>query len=181
VALVTIGVAILYFVQAVQLGRVFYEHGVASPAAISLHVTLASVGVVAGGIVFARLGGMPMSTRFALMLACLGIGYAGLGLAPGLRLALASALVAQFGNGLAIPMLIGWALEKFGPKHRGRGMGIWGACFFAGTFLSPPLLTGMSQLAGSFLAAVAWFGGLCLFLALLVFVLRARRIVAPIR
>jgi MFS family permease len=181
VALVTVGVSILYFVQAVQLGRVFHEHGVASPAAIGLHVTLASAGVVLGGIVFARLVSVPMPTRFALMFACLGIGYVGLGLAPGAGMVLASALVAQFGNGLAIPMLIGWALEKFGAAHRGRGMGIWGSCFFAGTFLSPPLLTEVTRLAGSFLGAVAGIGGFCLLLAGILMLLRGHRILAPIR
>jgi hypothetical protein len=94
---------------------------------------------------------------------------------------LASALVAQFGNGLAIPMLIGWALEQFGAAHRGRGMGIWGSCFFAGTFLSPPLLTGTERLAGSFLGAVAGIGVFCLLLACLLATLRGRRTVAPIR
>jgi MFS family permease len=181
VALVTVGVSVLYFVQAVQLGRVFHEHGVDSPAAIGLHVTLASAGVVLGGIVFARIGKLAMSTRFALMFSCLGIGYTGLGLAPGGGMVLASALVAQFGNGLAIPMLIGWALEQFGAAHRGRGMGIWGSCFFAGTFLSPPLLTGTERLAGSFLGAVAGIGVFCLLLACLLAMLRGRRIVAPIR
>lgn len=181
VALVTVGVSILYFVQAVQLGRVFHEHGVGSPAAIGLHVTLASAGVVLGGIVFARLAGVSMQTRFALMFACLGIGYAGLGLAQGAAMVLASALVAQFGNGLAIPMLIGWALEKFGAAHRGRGMGIWGSCFFAGTFLSPPLLTAVTGIAGSFLGAVAGIGVFCLFLAGVLMLLRGRRIPAPIR
>jgi MFS family permease len=41
VALVTIGVSVLYFVQAVQLGRVFYEHGVGAPAARSQGVAVA--------------------------------------------------------------------------------------------------------------------------------------------
>ncbi|MFL6631909.1 MAG: MFS transporter [Massilia sp.] len=182
VALVTIGVSILYFVQAVQLGRVFYEHGVASPAAIGLHVTIASAGVVLGGIVFTRLGGMRMPSRFALMFASLGIGYAGLGLAPTAGTALACALVAQFGNGLAIPVLIGWALDRFGAVHRGRGMGIWGACFFVGTFLSPPLLTALTDLTGSLLGAVAGVGACCLVLAGVVFALRGRQPgLAPIR
>jgi MFS family permease len=175
VALATIGVSVLYFIQAVQLGRVFFEHGVASPAAIGIHVTIASAGVLLGGVVFGRMGALPMPARFCLMLACLGIGYLGLGLAPTAGVVLAFALVAQFGNGLAVPMLIGWALEKFGAQHRGRGMGIWGAGFFVGTFLSPPLLTAMTGLAGSFLGAVAAAGGLCLVLAAAVFMLRGRR------
>jgi hypothetical protein len=155
---------------------------VASPAAIGLHVTIASVGVVLGGIVFTRLGGMRMSARFALMFASMGIGYAGLGLAPTAGTALACALVAQFGNGLAIPVLIGWALDKFGAAHRGRGMGIWGACFFVGTFLSPPLLTALTDLTGSLLGAVAGVGACCLVLAGILFALRGRQPgLAPIR
>jgi uncharacterized membrane protein len=43
------------------------------------------------------------------------------------------------------------------------------------------MLTGMSRLAGSFLGAVTAIGGLCVFLAGLVFVLRERHIVVPIR
>jgi hypothetical protein len=53
-------------------------------------------------------------------------------------------------------------------------MGLWGACFFVGTFASPPLLTGMTRLAGSFLGAVAATGVICLVLAGLVFALRRR-------
>lgn len=174
VALVTIAVSVLYFVQAVQLGRVFYAHGVGSPAAIGVRVTIASAGVALGGVVFGRLGSLGMPARFSLMLASLGLGYLGLGLAPNAGTVLACALVAQFGNGLAIPMLIGWALERFGARHRGRGMGIWGASFFVGTFASPPLLTAVTSLAGSFLGAVTATGALCLVLAGLVFLLRAR-------
>jgi MFS family permease len=172
VAIVTIAVSVLYFVQAVQLGRVFYEHGVASPADIGLHVTLASGGVVLGGLMFGRMPGLAVPLRFCLMLLTLGIGYAGLGLASSAKMALAFALVAQFGNGLAIPTLIGWSLDKFGARHRGRGMGIWGASFFVGTFLSPPLLTGMTALSGSFLGAVLATGGVCLACACLAFVFR---------
>ncbi|CAN7445449.1 MFS transporter [Massilia sp. LjRoot122] len=172
VALVTIGMSVLYFVQAVQLGRIFHEHGIASPASISLYVTLASTGVVLGGIVFARMTGLSLPARISLMLLTLGIGYTGLGLAPNAGSALAFALVAQFGNGLTIPTLIGWALDKFSLEHRGRGMGVWASSFFIGTFLSPPLLDAVIVMSGSFLAAVAATGVLCVVLACLVFVMR---------
>lgn len=172
VALVTIAVSVLYFVQAVQLGRIFFEHGIDSPARISLFVTLASAGVVAGGLVFGRIAALPVSTRFCLMLFALGFGYVGLGFAPGAMSALGFALLAQFGNGLAVPLMIGWSLDKFGAEHRGRGMGIWGACFFAGTFLSPPMLSGVTALSGGFLHAVAGTGVIAIVLAVAVLLMR---------
>lgn len=171
ISLVTIGMSVLYFVQAVQLGRIFNEHGIGSPASISLYVTLASIGVVLGGIVFARISGLSLRARMSLMLLTLGIGYLGLGLAGSAGAALAFALVAQFGNGLTIPTLIGWALDRFGVEHRGRGMGFWASSFFIGTFLSPPLLDAVITVSGSFLFGVAATGGLCIVLACIVFAL----------
>ena len=54
--------------------------------------------------------------------------------------------------------------------------------FFVGTFLSPPLLTALTGLAGSLLGAVAGVGAACLALAGVVFALRGRQPgPAPIR
>jgi hypothetical protein len=113
VALVTIGIAILYYIQAVQLGRMFGDHGATTPAQISVYVSIASLGVILGGWTYSHLGNLPIRARFALIFLALGIGYTGIGLAPTLPITLAFALVAQFANGLTIPTLVGWALGKF--------------------------------------------------------------------
>jgi MFS family permease len=52
VGVTTILVSIVYFLQAVQHGRIFAELGVSTPARISLIVTLASMGTVLGGFWF---------------------------------------------------------------------------------------------------------------------------------
>lgn len=154
----TLGMAILYYVEAIQLGRVFAEHGIASPARISLYVIAASVGTVLGGVVFPRMSRLDAKMRFSAVLVAYAIGYCGLGLAPTAVTALAAALIAQFGNGMAIPVMIAWALDRFGAKRRGRGMGTWMACFFAGSFFSPPFVSVVQLSSGSFLVAVTFIG-----------------------
>jgi MFS family permease len=158
VGLVTLGFSVLYYVQALQLGRMFGEHGISSPARIGLFVTVASIGVVIGGWAYPRLSGISMYRRFALALGAFAIGLMGIGLAPTVASTMAAALIAQLGNGIIIPALIGWSLQQFGAQYRGVGMGTWAACFFAGTFLSPPLLTGVQAASGSFLSAIVWTG-----------------------
>lgn len=174
VALVTVGIAVLYYIQAVQLGRMFGEHGIDTPKQISVYVSIASIGVMVGGWVFSRLVNVPILARFALIFLALGIGYTGIGLAPTKLATLAFAFVAQAGNGLTIPTLIGWALSKFDFEHRGRGMGVWGSSFFFATFLSPPIVTLVQRSTGSFLHTVAVFGVLCLVLAVGTFVASRR-------
>lgn len=172
---VTVAASVLYFVQAVQLGRAFGEQGITSPADIGVYVTLASLGVMLGGWVFTRLPPLGLPRLLALILLCYAVGWAGMGLASTPQLALVASWVAQFGNGLAIPGLIGWSLGRFSLAQRGRGMGMWGSAFFAGTFLSPPLVAMATHLAGgAFLKALVLLAGLCLLLAIPLALMRGR-------
>jgi MFS family permease len=174
VALVTTAVAILYFVQAVQLGRMFGDHGILSPAKLGVYVTIASVGVFIGGFAFSLMTKVSVMTRFAIVFIAMGIGYAGLGLTPTAAAAVPFGIVAQFANGMTIPTLIGWALTKFQFEHRGRGMGIWSGCFFAGTFFSPLLVTLLGRITGNFLQTVTVIGLGCLIVAATLFLLERR-------
>jgi sugar phosphate permease len=65
--------------------------------------------------------------------------------------------VQQTGAGMAIPTLIAWAQTFLPFQHRGRGMGIWTACFFFGQFSSPLLVSvirnAMGTMQGAFVAA----------------------------
>lgn len=180
VGVTTLGMAILYYVNAIQLGRVFAEHGVGSPAAISLYVIIASVGTVLGGVVFPRTSRLRARTRFVAVLLAYAAGYVGLGLAPTATAALAAALVSSFGNGMAIPVMIGWSLERFGVSRRGRGMGTWVACFFAGSFFSPPFVSAVQVLSGSLLSAIVYIGVLAGVVCALVLGVGAMRQRGPI-
>ena len=175
VALVTIAIAVVYYVQAVQLGRMFGDHGVESPAKISLYVALASCGVFTGGLIFSKLSSLSTTTRFALVLLTMGIGYVGMGLAPTATAAIPFGFIAQFANGITLPTLISWALTKFEFENRGRGMGLWSGCFFIGTFLSPPIVTLVGKFAGTFLQTVAAVGAFCVVAAVVIWALGRRQ------
>jgi MFS family permease len=171
VGTVTIGIAILYFVQAIQLGRIFGDLGAGSPARISVVVSIASLGVIFGGFFYRKIAQRPIGQVFSLIFLALAIGYVGLAWAPDYKVGLPFAMVAQFANGLTIPALITWALSKYDFVHRGRGMGLWGSCFFISSFVSPPAMTLVGSFSGGFLSAVSVVGILCFVLAVLTFLM----------
>lgn len=178
VAAATIGTSLAYYVQALQLGRIFSELGVSTPSRISLIITVASVGVVIGGYLYRRLSHLPISRVFAVILLAIGVGYVGLGLAHDYRAGLLFGVIAQFGNGLAIPALIAWALSKYTIDNRGRGMGIWGGCFFVGQFLSPLALSAVGSFTSGFMQTVVVIGVLCIVAALIAFTVRSEPVAA---
>jgi MFS family permease len=161
----TLLVSIIYFVQAVQHGRIFADLGVVTPAHIGWIVSLASAGTVVGGYVFKRLPPRPVAVLLAISFACYGVSYVGVGLSPNYWVGLVFDAVGQFGGGFVLPTLIAWALSKYDYEHRGRGMGVWAGCFFLGQFLSPPAMTLIAHGKLSFLSTVAVLGGMCLALA----------------
>jgi hypothetical protein len=168
--------AILYFIQTVQLGLIFSHLGAGSPAMISVLTTVASVGVMVGGWWFRRQAGVPPARHIALILLAYGVGLAGLGLAPGYLAALPFALVAQFGNGLVIPVLVGWSLGLLEFQYRGRGMGLWTTCFFAGQFVGPALFALLVRgRGGDFLGSIALVGATCVVMGVVLSLALARR------
>jgi MFS family permease len=162
---VTVLFSMVFFVQAVQHGRIFADMGVASPERISVLVTIASLGTVLGGYLFKRLSGVPVALRLAASMALYGVCYVGVAWAPNASVGLPLDALGQVGGGLLLPALIAWALTHYRFGHRGRGMGLWGGSFFLGQFLSAPLLTMIGAAAGTFLASVAAVGAICLTVA----------------
>jgi len=173
---ITVPVSVLYYVQAVELGLIFAGHGAQSPVLISLLTTLASVGVIAGGWLYRREKYPQPARNLALILCAYAVGLAGLGLAHGYWAALPFGIVAQFGNGLVIPVLVGWALRTLDFRYRGRGMGLWTTCFFSGQFLSPMLLALLMRTRGEdLLAVIVLIGAGCAVLSLIACIVAARR------
>ena len=162
---VTLLVSVVYFVQAVQHGRIFSDLGVTSPDRIGWIVTLASAGTVVGGYYYKVSAARPIALMLALSFALYGVSYVGISLAPDWRVGLPFDAVGQVGGGYVLPTLIGWALAKYDFAHRGRGMGIWAACFFLGQFLSPPVMTAIAHGRLTFLASTGVLGVTCLFVA----------------
>ena len=159
---VTLGLSLIYYVQAVQHGRIFGDMGVDSPARISILVTLASMGTILGGYLFKRFPVASMSSLLAFSLLAYGIAYVGVAWAPNATIGLPLDALGQVGGGILLPTLIAWALGKYSFEHRGRGMGLWGGAFFLGAFASPPALSLVGRFTPDFLASVGVVGALCL-------------------
>lgn len=162
---VTLVVSIVYFLQAVQHGRIFAELGVSTPARISWIVSAASMGTVIGGYVFKRMRPLPVGTMLAIVFLGFGIGYVGVALAPNWMVGAPLDAVGQFAGGLAIPTLISWALARYPFEHRGRGMGFWGAAFFLGQFLNPPVMSAIAHGRLGFMQSTGVLGLACFALA----------------
>lgn len=163
----TLFAASLYYVYIVQVGRAFGEVGVTSAGHVGILISIASIGVVLGAALFQW-----VSKRFAsdvqllIFLSLLGAGLIGIGLSNDQSTMTAFAFVQQLGAGILIPALVLWTVSHLSPEHRGRGMGIWSACFFLGQFISPLLFSGAQFLSGNvreafvILGAVSIAGGL---------------------
>ncbi|MBB3221985.1 MFS transporter [Pseudoduganella umbonata] len=171
---VTILFALVFFVQAVQHGRIFADMGVSSPERISVLATVASLGTVLGGYLFKRCAGMTVTMWMAVVLAFYGVSYVGVAWAPSLFTGLPLDALGQVGGGLMLPVLVTWALQHYGFEHRGRGMGLWGGAFFLGQFLSPPLLTLIGSFGFTFLGSVAVVGALCAAAALAIAIIHLK-------
>lgn len=169
----------LFYYFQIELSVFFANLGVHTPFQLSVITTIASVGVIGGGWYIHRQRDRSVAFNIALIFACYGVGFLGVGLASGYLLALPFAIIAQAGNGLFVPTFVGWALGRLDPAYRGRGMGLWMTSCFSAQFLAPPVLTLVARSQGnSVLGALVVAGGASVVIALITAV-RARAIPAP--
>ncbi|MFV3127156.1 MFS transporter [Niveispirillum sp. KHB5.9] len=143
---VTLFASTLYYVFIIQGGLAFREVGVDSPARVGALISMASLAVPVGALLFGYLGKRATALQIFGFFALLGTGLAGIGLAPDHKWMLGLLLLQQMGAGMTVPTLIAWAQSKLPFAHRGRGMGIWASCFFLGQFTSPFFVAGAKSL-----------------------------------
>ncbi|MBL8549004.1 MAG: MFS transporter [Hyphomonadaceae bacterium] len=159
---VTFFAANLYYIFIIQAGLAYEEVGVASPAQIGAYISIASVGVPIGGILFGVLGKRSASFLTAAFLFLLGAGMLGIGLARDAQTMLAASFVQQMGAGMTVPTLIYWAQSVLPFELRGRGIGIWCSAFFLGQFTSPFLMQAARLPSGDAVGAFAVSGMIAL-------------------
>ena len=163
VAAVTVCASMVFFMLAIQQARIFTALGVSSPAKLGLLVMVVSTGAVLGAFVFRVLRHWPFHHLLALALAAYGICFVGLSQSSDVATGVGFSLLGQLGSSVLLPALIAWTLGSFAAEHRGRGMGLWGSMFFAGQFISAPLLTLFELWRGTLLSALGTVGVLVLF------------------
>lgn len=153
---VTLFASALYYVFIINGGMAFREVGIQESGELGKLTFIPSLFVMAGALVFWATGRFGPIAQLGIFLALLGGGLAWIGVASDWRWMVAGLIVQQTGAGMAVPTLIAWAQTKLPFEHRGRGMGVWTACFFFGQFSSPFLValwrSGLGTMQGAFLA-----------------------------
>ena len=173
-SLVTFFCASLYYVYIVQIGLAFSAIGLNDPGRVGLLISLASIGVFLGAVLFQIVSGrFSFIVQIGIFLALLGIGLCGIGLSHSQSAMTSAAFVQQLGAGILIPSLVLWTVAGLPVRHRGRGMGIWSGCFFLGQFGSPLLVTMTSGMVGSLLGSFAVLGAFALVGSVYAFVRKA--------
>ncbi|MEY4377433.1 MAG: hypothetical protein RJB26_1983 [Pseudomonadota bacterium] len=162
----TLLISVIFFVQNVQHGRIFDDLGARDPAMRAIVINLAGTFSLIAGIIY---GYWRLSTPwyFAVIFLVFGLGYTALAVVPDFYWGVLADGLGQLGSGFAIPVMIAWTLSRFPEEHRGRGTGIWAACFFLGEFLSPPAVSAVGALGLNFLQSVGVIGLFCLLLAVI--------------
>jgi MFS family permease len=171
---ITLLVAVLYFVQPIQFSLVLHEIGVSDQALIGRISAVASIAVPLGAFLFRYTVKLPIQVQLALIFTLTGAGLVGISLLHDYHRSAVAALIQQTAAGMTVPTLVAWALSRFPPEHRGRGMGIWAASFFIGQFVSPLAVSVLRGLTGGLLPAVTACGGICLVSAFVSVLLKNR-------
>ncbi|KQN08077.1 MFS transporter [Sphingobium sp. Leaf26] len=174
--LVTLCASCLYYVFIINGGLAFREVGVTDPSALSAMTALPSLSVIVGALVFRALGGKANAVQLSAFFLMLGLGLLGIGMATSAKWMIAALVVQQTGAGMAVPSLIAWAQTKLPFQHRGRGMGIWTACFFFGQFSSPFLVHKLNDATGTMQGAFMASGLIGLVLAIIIFLFLDRSV-----
>jgi MFS family permease len=155
---VTLFASALYYVFIINGGMAFREVGIQSSQDLSKLTFIPSLFVMLGSAIFWATGRARPVVQLGIFLSLIGGGLATIGLAPDWRWMIAGLVVQQTGAGMAVPTLIAWAQTKLPFEHRGRGMGVWTACFFFGQFSSPFLVSMFRTQAGTMQAAFLIMG-----------------------
>ena len=168
----TLLISVIFFVQNVQHGRIFDDLGANDPGTRAILINLAGAFTLLGGVIY---GYWRLSTPwyFAVIFLLFGLGYVALPFMPDYHFGVLADGLGQLASGFAIPVMIAWTLAQFPEEHRGRGTGLWAACFLLGEFLSPPAVTAVGSFGFSFLESVGVIGLCCLmFSAITAFIAR---------
>lgn len=156
---VTLFSSILYYVFIVNGGTALTAVGVDSPERLGLLISLASVGVPVGAVLFGWLAKIwSSSALIGGFLFCLGAGLLAIGLSRTPSALVTVAVIQQIGAGMAVPALIFWVSRLLEPEIRGRGMGFWACAFFLGQFISPAIVGVISVHTGGILVAFSAMG-----------------------
>ncbi|MBZ0059516.1 MFS transporter [Leclercia sp. LTM14] len=143
---VTFITAILYYVYTINGANAFHTLDKSSPQHIGLIMSLVSLAVPVGSLLFGLLTRYYSPERvIAITLVLIGCGMVIMGLSSTLLPMGAGSILQQMGAGMAINAMIYWVGSLIPPAFIGRAMGAWSGAFFAGMFVSP-IIVGLMRM-----------------------------------
>lgn len=163
--------AIIYYVYTINGANAFHTLQNASPQRIGLIMSLVSLAVPVGSLLFGLVSRRYTPERvLAIMLCLMGIGMLVVGESRTLIAMGIGSAIQQLGAGMAINAMIYWVGSLIPPAYCGRAMGAWSGAFFAGMFVSPIIVGAIRLRAGNdVLSAFLTLGIAALVLAAAIF------------
>ncbi len=167
----TLLASLIYYVEPLNISRILEAAGVKSATLTGLIQAATTPGYVIGALLYRWTSRRSIAIHMASSWALIGIGEIIIGQSQ-MPFAIATgAFLQQIGAGFTIPSLLAWGQALLPLEQRGRGMGIWTTAFFTGTFLSPPLMTGLAAVASGLPEAIFVMGVASLALAVVAWML----------
>jgi MFS family permease len=172
--LLTVVASAIVSLPLVQTWTLVEQSGVVSGGMIAAVGALSGLAMVAGGIagreVIDAPPGRALGVGFAV--AALGFGFIGVSRgAPGIiigEIVVAGLMLAGFGSGVLLPVLLVRTVGAVDYGQRGHGVGMWQAAYFGGQFVTPLAFTAISDAAGGPFAGLGAVAVLCLATAVVV-------------
>jgi len=167
-------VSIVMYMATIQGPFLLQARGIDSPTLQAVMADVTTVGAMSGAYLFGflrpRLG---FSAILFILLATLGIGTLGFGLAANMIAIAIFAWLSGFGAGLMTPLTQSAILNAVPPAAATRALGLSFSCIFFGQFLHPFILAPLRAAAG-IEGAFLWVGGVMLFASLAALLWRMR-------
>jgi sugar phosphate permease len=156
------------FIVPVQVGYLLNLLQVDAPQQIGMTMGANQLGVLVGALSFRLFSGM--RGQHMLLIAYVLAGIGGLLMSDALShvQVVVAVTINGLGIGLMLPTLITWIMAQVNFHQRGRAAGCFTAAIFAGEFISPLVVLGMTQGDATALpGALAIVGGVQLLVAVL--------------
>lgn len=155
---ITFGSSIAFYLLPVHLGLLLSGLGDVSASSIGMAMALASAATVAGAFCAGLFAGRSVAFCLSIAYVSMGCGCLVVGISQSYPVMVAGAIVNGFGAGLVLPTLMTWLMRQLQFSERGRGSGVFMACFFLGHFICPLVVIGLATLGGGMAKAVQIVG-----------------------
>lgn len=164
----------IYFLEPLQISQVFTQLGLHSSSHIGMATAVAGIGVPLGAWIYGRMAKQRIEKQFLTFYSVFGGGLLCIALAGNAITGILAAFIAQIGNGMLIPLMLGWVINVLPARHRAKGMGLWHTFFFLGMFLSPVSVTALNSLTGRLQDSLLIFAVMTLAIAMSIALLASR-------